>query len=126
MANGITVLVIDDSAEVGDTLKLNLEHGGGFTVLTAQDGKSGIHLAQKVVPDIIVLDVMMPGMSGGQVAEALREYNSTRYIPIIFLTGMITKAELEAQGGEIGGELFLAKPVSSEELALTIHSVLRR
>lgn len=126
MANGITVLVIDDSAEVGDTLKLNLEHGAGFTVLTAQDGKSGIRLAQKAVPDVIVLDVMMPGMSGGQVAEALREYNATRYIPIIFLTGMITRAELAEQGGEIGGELFLAKPVSSEELALTIHSVLRR
>jgi CheY-like chemotaxis protein len=122
----ITVLVVDDSAEVCSTLKLNLEHAQHFNVLTAQDGKSALRLAQKTVPDVILLDVMMPGMSGGQVAEALREHRSTAHIPIIFLTGMITKAELEAQGGEIGGEVFLAKPVSSEEIASTIHSVLGR
>lgn len=126
MQDRITVLVIDDNAQVGQALRLRLESRHGFAVLTAQDGKSGLRLARRMAPDVVVLDVMMPGMSGGQVAEALREFPGTARTPIIFLTGMISKEEVEESGGEIGGERFMAKPVSADELASAIHGLLGR
>jgi len=126
MQGKITVLIVDDSVSVCEALKLNLEHRHGFIVHTAQTGKTGLALARRLRPDIIVLDVMMPGMSGGQVAEVLRESPDMARIPIIFFTGMVSKEELESRGGEIGGELFMAKPVSHEELAATIRAQLGR
>lgn len=126
MQGKLSVLIIDDSASLCEGLKLNLENRHGFIVHTAQNGKSGLALARRVRPDLVVLDVMMPGMSGGQVAEALRESPDMAGIPIIFLTGIISRAELEERGGEIGGELFMAKPVSHEELAAVIRAQLRR
>jgi Response regulators consisting of a CheY-like receiver domain and a winged-helix DNA-binding domain len=126
MDRKISVLLVDDSAELCESLKLNLERFHGFSVATAQEGQSALRLARTTIPDIVLLDVMMPGLSGGQVAEMLRETPSTARIPIVFLTGMLSKRELEEQGGEIGGEIFLAKPVGAEEIAATIHTVLRR
>jgi DNA-binding response OmpR family regulator len=126
MQGKITVLLVDDSLNVCEALKLNLENRHGFIVHTAQTGKAALALARRLRPDIIVLDVMMPGMSGGQVAEVLREYPDTARIPIIFFTGMISKEELENRGGEIGGELFMAKPVNHEELAAVIRAQLGR
>lgn len=125
MPHKISVLIVDDNPHVCEAMKTNLERTKHFTVHTAQDGRVGLRLAQKIVPDVIVLDIMLPGQSGGQIAEQLRELHSTERIPIIFITGMITKAEIEQRGGEIGGEIFLAKPVSTEELIATIKSVLK-
>lgn len=122
----VSVLIIDDSASLCEGLKLNLEHRHGFSVLTTQDGKAGLALARAKKPDVVVLDVMMPGMSGGEVAEALREHPVTAHIPIIFLTGMISREEVDEHGGEIGGERFMAKPVNHEELAAAIHALLGR
>jgi len=126
MGRKISVLIVDDEPNVCETLKLSLERKHGFVVHTALDGKSGLRLAQRIVPDVIILDVMMPGLSGGQVAETLREFHSTACIPIVFLTGMLSKAEIEERGDEIGGEIYVAKPVTTEELASTIHWVLGR
>ena len=126
MQNKVSVLVVDDSVSLCEALKVNLENMHGFLVHTAQDGRTGLALARRTRPDVIVLDVMMPGMSGGQVAEVLRESPGMARTPIIFLTGMISQDEVEARGGEIGGELFMAKPVSHEELAATIRALLGR
>ncbi len=126
MLGKVSVLIIDDSASLCEGLKLSLEHRHGFAVHTAQDGKTGLALARSKQPDVIVLDVMMPGMSGGEVAESLREHPATAGIPIIFLTGMISRAEVEEHGGEIGGERFMAKPVDHVELAATIRRLLGR
>jgi len=122
----ITVLIVDDSVNLCESLKLNLAHKHGFAVHTAQDGKTGLHLARTLRPDIIILDVMMPDMSGGQVAELLHELPATARIPIIFLTGILSQDEVEERGGEIGGEKFMAKPVSHQELAAAIHTQLGR
>lgn len=126
MQGKITVLIVDDSLPVCEALKLNLENRHGFVVHTAQSGKAGLALARRLRPDIILLDVMMPGMTGGQVAEALRESPDMARVPIIFFTGMVSKEELESRGGEIGGELFMAKPVEHEELAAVIRAQLGR
>jgi DNA-binding response OmpR family regulator len=123
MDRKITVLIVDDDPDVCAAMTLSLERTRRFTVHTAQDGGVGLRLAREIRPDAIILDVMMPGLSGGQVAERLRGFRSTQSIPIIFLTGMMSKAELDALGGEVGGEVFLAKPVGDAELAATIESV---
>ncbi len=124
MRDRITVLVIDDSPQLCESLKLGLELRHGFVVLAAQDGRTGLRMARELAPDVIVLDVMMPGLSGGQVAEQLREHPATARTPILFLTGMISKAEVEESGGFIGGERFLAKPVGADELAYAINGLL--
>lgn len=126
MQGRVNVLIIDDSVSFCESLKLSLEHRHGFSVLTAQEGRAGLALARKNRPDVIVLDVMMPGMAGGEVAELLRENPATAGIPILFLTGMISRAEVEESGGEIGGELFMAKPVDHDELAETIRALVGR
>lgn len=120
-----TVLIVDDSAQLCESLKQNLEYHHGFTVLTAQNGADGVRLARQNAPDAIVLDVMMPGMSGGQVAETLREHPGTADTPIVFLTGMLSKEEVDENAGFIGSERFLAKPVSADELAAAIQGLLR-
>lgn len=126
MRDKVSVLIIDDSASLCEGLKVNLEHRHGFSALTAHSGRAGLELARSSRPDVVVLDVMMPGMSGGEVAEALRAHPATAGIPVIFLTGVLSREEAKELGGEIGGERFMAKPVDHQELAAAIHALLGR
>lgn len=120
------ILVIDDDKNLCQSLKRNLEHAYRWHVSFALNGKDGLTLAKSQSPDLIFLDVMMPGMGGGEVAEALLESPLTKDIPIVFLTGMVDKAQVEECGGEIGGRRYLAKPTSLEEVAAMVRSVLGR
>lgn len=120
----IRVLIIDDEEHFTRMVKLNLEKTGRFDVLTAKDGKTGIELARRNRPDIILLDVMMPEMSGSEVAERLSDNAATSTIPIIFLTALVKQEEVEERGGYIQEHRFLAKPVSSQNLIESIDSVI--
>lgn len=119
-----TLLVIDDDANLGQSIKRNLELKHGFNVLLATSGREGVALAREHGPDVILLDVMMPGMAGGEVAETLREHPRTRDIPVIFLTGLLSKDEAKGRRGAVGGELYLAKPAGLDEIVQTITAVL--
>jgi CheY-like chemotaxis protein len=110
------ILLIDDESDFCFFVKLNLEKTGNYTVFTAASGKEGIELAKQHKPDLIILDVMMPRMDGGRVAEILLEDESTSGIPIVFLTAAIREEEVSKNGGRIGGMDFVAKPVTPEEL----------
>ncbi|MCK9274861.1 MAG: response regulator [Syntrophales bacterium] len=110
------VLVVDDEQDFCRLVKRSLEAEGKFQVIMAIDGISALQLARKEKPDIILLDVMMPGMSGGEVAEALQESPATRTIPIIFVTAIVSDSELLENDGCIGSRMFIAKPVSVGEL----------
>jgi CheY-like chemotaxis protein len=123
MIGKTNVLIIDDEERFGRIVKLNLEKTGRFTVQTATEGKTGIGLARRNRPDIILLDIMMPEMSGSEVAEALEDDPVTRSIPVIFLTALIKQEELEERGGYIKGHHFLAKPISSRDLIQSIESI---
>jgi two-component system alkaline phosphatase synthesis response regulator PhoP len=118
------VLVIDDEAPIRLLCKVNLE-AEGMDVLEAADGPSGLEKARVERPDVILLDVMMPGLDGWRVAEALLEDGRTREIPIIFLTA---RAEFRdrARGLDIGGVDYVTKPFNPLELAPLVESLLER
>ena len=118
------VLVIDDEAPIRLLCRVNLE-AEGMSVLEARDGPSGLDAAAADTPDVILLDVMMPGLDGWGVAEALLESEETAHIPIIFLTA---RAEFRdrARGLDIGGVDYITKPFNPVELAPLVRALLDR
>ena len=120
----IRVLVVDDEAPIRLLCRVNLE-AEDIVVLEAADGIAGVETARAERPDVILLDVMMPGMDGWQVAENLMEDDSTSHIPLIFLTA---RAELRdrAKGLELGGIDYITKPFNPGELASGVQRLLDR
>jgi two-component system alkaline phosphatase synthesis response regulator PhoP len=118
------VLVIDDEAPIRLLCRVNLE-AEGMNVIEAADGPSGLDKARDESPDVILLDVMMPGLDGWRVAEHLLEDERTNEIPIIFLTA---RAEFRdrARGLDIGGVDYVTKPFNPLELAALVRDLLGR
>jgi two-component system, OmpR family, alkaline phosphatase synthesis response regulator PhoP len=118
------VLVIDDEAPIRLLCRVNLE-AEKMDVLEAANGEEGLALARTEKPDIVLLDVMMPGMDGWQVAERLFESQETSQIPLVFLTA---RAELRdrARGLELGGVDYITKPFNPVELASVVENLLER
>jgi DNA-binding response OmpR family regulator len=118
------VLVIDDEAPIRLLCRVNLE-AEGMQVLEASDGPSGLEEARREIPDVILLDVMMPALDGWRVAEQLLDDASTQDIPIIFLTA---RAEFRdrARGLDIGGVDYVTKPFNPLELAALVRDLLGR
>ena len=118
------VLVVDDEAPIRLLCRVNLE-AEDMEVLEAADGISGVETARSERPDVILLDVMMPGMDGWQVAESLIDDEETKHIPLIFLTA---RAELRdrAKGLELGGIDYITKPFNPVELASVVRRLLDR
>jgi two-component system alkaline phosphatase synthesis response regulator PhoP len=119
-----SVLVIDDEAPIRLLCKVNLE-AEGMDVLEAADGPTGLEQAREQTPDVVLLDVMMPGLDGWQVAEHLLQDDRTSEIPIIFLTA---RAEFRdrARGLDIGGVDYVTKPFNPLELAPLVRELLER
>jgi len=126
MEKPIRILAIDDEESFTFFVKLNLQKEAryDFKVTTANSGKEGLKLARIGRPDLILLDIMMPDMSGTEVAEALLADARTKNIPIIFVTAVVQKREVEEVAGVMGGREFIAKPVSIEELVNRIEATL--
>jgi CheY-like chemotaxis protein len=118
------VLLIDDNTSFCNITKLSLERGGRYQVYMATSGEQGIFMAKRHRPDIVLLDIKMPTMSGGEVAARLMEDPSTSHIPIVFLTGLVNQDEVEAGGGYLSGHPFMAKPFRTEELIKRIEGIL--
>jgi DNA-binding response OmpR family regulator len=117
------ILVVDDEKDVLLMLEKRLT-AEGYSVITTTKGTNAIALAKSQHPDIIILDVVMPGMDGGEVAAKLREHPLTRSIPVIFLTALLTKTE-EYQGSHtISSNIAFAKPFDTEELLAQIKELL--
>jgi DNA-binding response OmpR family regulator len=118
------VLVIDDEPPIRLLCRVNLE-AEGMEVLEASDGPTGLEKARNDEPDVILLDVMMPGLDGWRVAEQLFEDERTVAIPIIFLTA---RAEFRdrARGLDIGGVDYVTKPFNPLELAPLVQKLLDR
>jgi DNA-binding response OmpR family regulator len=120
----IKVLVIDDEPPIRLLCRVNLE-AEGMAVVEAPDGPTGLDKARAERPDVVLLDVMMPGLSGWSVAEQLLADERTRGIPIVFLTA---KAEFRdrAKGLDIGGIDYVTKPFNPLELAPLVRRLLDR
>ena len=119
-----SVLVIDDEAPIRLLCRVNLE-AEGMTVFEAADGPTGLEQARENPPDVVLLDVMMPGLDGWRVAEQLLQDDRTSEIPIIFLTA---RAEFRdrARGLDIGGVDYVTKPFNPLELAPLVRDMLER
>jgi DNA-binding response OmpR family regulator len=119
-----SVLVIDDEAPIRLLCRVNLE-AEGMDVLEAADGPTGLEQARANTPDVVLLDVMMPGLDGWRVAEQLLQDDRTSEIPIIFLTA---RAEFRdrARGLDIGGVDYVTKPFNPLELAPLVRDLLDR
>ena len=120
------ILVVDDEPSVTRNLKLTLESGGGYEVLGENHATNALISARVFRPDLILLDVMMPGMDGGDVAARLRADPLLRDTPIIFLTALVSNEETDGHEMDSGAETFLAKPVDIGELRKTLEEHIRR
>lgn len=117
------ILVVDDQPDNVFILQDRLENVG-FEIHTAYDGKSGIKKALEVLPDLVLLDIMMPGMSGFEVCKFLSEEESTKDIPVILLTAL-TSTEDISQGFDVGAFDYIKKPFNKKELIARINSALK-
>ena len=108
------ILVVDDEKDVLDMLGARLE-AAGYNVLKASGGVEGLAIAKEECPALIILDVLMPDMSGNEVAEKLSADPVTKHIPVIFLTATLSR-EQEKACRSVGKTFFLSKPYEPEEL----------
>ena len=120
------ILIIDDEKNFCRLVKMNLEETGKYEVKTESQGSCGLAVAKKFKPDLILLDLLMPDMPGEELASQIREDESVKDIPIVFLTAVATKEETTARGGIIGGHPFVAKPVSRDELITCVEENIRK
>ena len=120
------VLIIDDEASFTRLLKLNLHHTGRYTAETVNDPAQALVVAREFSPDVILLDVMMPSMDGGELATRIQSSSKLKQIPIVFLTAAIKKNEIASHQGCIGGLPFIAKPVDFQEVVECIEKQLHR
>jgi two-component system alkaline phosphatase synthesis response regulator PhoP len=118
---GKRVLVVDDDVKTVELVKLYLNRDG-YRVLTAYDGVDALRLARERHPDLIVLDLMLPGIDGLQVCQTLREESD---VPIIMLTAKTTDED-KLTGLDLGADDYVTKPFSPRELAARVRAVLRR
>jgi DNA-binding response OmpR family regulator len=110
------ILVVDDEPSITRMLKLNLEQTEKYVVQMVNDAGMALATAEEFQPDLILLDVMMPKIDGGQLASSFQAHPKFKSTPIVFLTAAATKSEVYARGGKIGGSPFLAKPVELAEI----------
>ena len=115
------ILVIDDEPAITRTMKVNLERNGAYSVRTENHAVSALTTARQFQPDLIFLDVMMPGMDGGEVAVQLKEDPDLKNVPVVFLTAIVSRKEAGVEGKYIGGHEFMAKPLNLAALTKCIH-----
>ncbi len=117
------ILIVDDDAKELE-LYQDILLSQGFNVLTADNGEDGLKLAIENIPDLILLDVMMPKKDGGKVSKDLLANNKTSNIPVIYLTSIITEEEVKAQHGKVSGRFIISKSSPRAELIQRINEVL--
>src|SRR2546423_519190 len=101
------VLIVDDEPSFTRLLKLNFHHTGRYMAETVNDATEAVQVAERFAPDIVLLDVMMPGLDGSEVADRLHALPRFHNLPIIFLTAAVKKQEVASRGGVCGGIPFV-------------------
>jgi DNA-binding response OmpR family regulator len=123
--NKRTILIIEDNLEIREGTAEILELTGSYNVLTAENGKIGVDLAVKNLPDLILCDIMMPELDGYGVMYMLSKQESTMHIPFIFLTAKSERVDMR-KAMEMGADDYLVKPFDDIELLNSIESRLRK
>lgn len=119
-----TILIIEDEKDLAELVSFNLDKEG-YRTLTAFDGADGIEAARRELPDLILLDLMLPGIMGMEVCRTLKKAEKTAHIPVIMLTARGEEID-RVVGFEVGADDYVIKPFSTRELLLRIKAVLRR
>jgi len=118
------ILVVEDEKDILDLIDYNLQQAG-FKVARAMDGEEALNLIKKGPPDLVILDLLLPGLDGKEVCRRIRQDESTRSLPVVMLTAKAEEID-RIIGFEIGADDYLTKPFSPRELILRVHAVLRR
>ena len=124
MTDRLRVLLIDDDATVVSYLTTKL--AGTYDVVSTTDPREAVALARRELPDAILCDIDMPGMSGGEVASALEEDTMLARIPFLYLTGLVTPQEAQDLRGEVGGRPGISKRATMAELITRIGEMTTR
>lgn len=119
------ILIVEDDKDIRDILKYNLEKERGVSVLTSATGDEGLKLAMEARPHLIILDLILPGMTGTEVCRALRQNAETKETPIIMLTALASEAD-KVLGLELGADDYITKPFAMREFLARIRAALRR
>lgn len=119
------ILIVDDEPDFTQMIKLNLEASGDYEVLAETQGNKAIETAGAFKPDMIFLDIIMPDIDGPQLLALLRADAGLKDVPVVFLTALVTNDEITEEGARIAGNMFLAKPVSTERLIASIKENLK-
>ena len=119
------ILVVDDLESDTRLLKQQLEESRKFDVREENDPRVAVATAEEFQPDLVLLDLLMPTMDGRHLAACMAASSQLKDVPIVFITARITKEEVDAVGGRIGGFPFLAKPVAVQELIACVQRHLR-
>lgn len=118
------VLIIDDEEDFCYFLKKNLEGRGEYKVTFCTSGRQAFNVILKELPDIVLIDILLPDLSGSEIAEKMRGDARTSKIPFIFLTAVIVEDDIKVRGDVIGGNFFIAKPVKIERIVEVITEAL--
>ncbi|MEJ6733783.1 MAG: response regulator transcription factor [Opitutaceae bacterium] len=118
------ILVVDDESDVADLVAYHLKTKG-FDTETVNDPTQSIGAARSMMPDLVILDVMMPEINGIQICRLLRADPALKHVPVIFLTAKVEEND-RVQGLESGADDYICKPFSTKELVLRVQNILRR
>ena len=118
------ILIIDDEPDMTFLVRLNLQKTGRYDVREENASAQALSIAKDFQPDLILLDVMMPELDGGDVLAQLKSDPNLRHVPVVFLTATVLKEEVNSQGGSIGGYPFISKPFEIESLISRIDTIL--
>jgi DNA-binding response OmpR family regulator len=120
------VLIVDDETGLTRMVKLTLERTNRYEVREENNAATAVATAREYQPDVIILDVVMPGQDGGQVLAQLRADTALQKVPVIFLTATMDRESVKSRHGQIGGQPLLAKPVDLKELTRGIEQALKQ
>jgi CheY-like chemotaxis protein len=121
----IKILVAEDETDIRELVAFSLENIGGFTVVKARNGAEAVEVAQQEQPDLILMDVRMPRMTGVEACAALKDIPETKDIPVVFLSAMGQEQEIQ-QGMDVGAAEYILKPFAPDVLMSKVREILER
>lgn len=119
------ILIVDDDVRLARMLKSHLKYTDIYEVEIESNSADAINSIREFMPELVLLDIMMPGVSGDVIADEILNDEELSHIKIVFLTGLVTKQEAQSKGGQFSGRTLLAKPVDIDELLTCIEEQLK-
>ena len=122
--NKSKILIVDDDVRLARMLKSHLKHTDIYEVEIESNSADAVNHIREFIPDLVLLDIMMPGVTGDVIADEILNDGDLKNIKIVFLTGLITKQEAQSKEGQFSGRTMLAKPVDIDELLTCLEDQL--